>query len=152
VSSMWILLLGCAPKISVDSPVEAVMTAAPVLFDRQALVGELVAAHGEASRARAERGVSQVAALWRAEDGDLAAFVRQAFLSDPAQLDATFARLERVLEQLDGHFNEMGRELRWATDLDLGPLLPVDPLLASVDPSAHSRRTCSARRWRSWRC
>ncbi len=40
-------------------------------------------------------------------------------------------------EQLDGHFNELGRELRWATDLDLGPLLPVDPLLAAYDPSAH---------------
>ena len=96
-----------------------------------------MAKHGEAQRARIERGVEQVAALWREEDGDLAAFVREYFIADPKALDATFARLERIFEQLDGHFNELGRELRWATDLDLGPLLPVDPLLAAYDPSAH---------------
>ncbi|HYH95795.1 hypothetical protein, partial [Hyalangium sp.] len=105
--------------------------------DTSALKAELVAKHGEAQRARIERGVDQVAAQWREEDGDLGAFVREHFLADPKALDATFARLERIFEQLDGHFNELGRELRWATDLDLGPLLPVDPLLAAYDPSAH---------------
>jgi hypothetical protein len=105
--------------------------------DTTALKAELVAKHGEAQRARIERGVEQVAAQWREEDGDLAAFVREHFIADPKALDATFARLERIFEQLDGHFNELGRELRWATDLDLGPLLPVDPLLAAYDPSAH---------------
>lgn len=105
--------------------------------DTAALKAELVAKHGEAQRARIERGVEQVAAQWREEDGDLAAFVREHFIADPKALDATFARMERIFEQLDGHFNELGRELRWATDLDLGPLLPVDPLLAAYDPSAH---------------
>ncbi len=105
--------------------------------DTAALKAELVARHGEAARTRIERGVEQVAALWREEDGDMGAFVREHFIADPKALDATFARLERIFEQLDGHFNEMGRELRWATDLDLGPLLPVDPLLAAYDPSAH---------------
>jgi hypothetical protein len=105
--------------------------------DTAALKAELVAKHGEAQRARIERGVEQVAAQWREEDGELAAFVREHFIADPKALDATFARLERIFEQLDGHFNELGRELRWATDLDLGPLLPVDPLLAAYDPSAH---------------
>ncbi|KFE70278.1 hypothetical protein DB31_5320 [Hyalangium minutum] len=106
-------------------------------LDTAALKAELVAKHGEAQRARIERGVEQVAAQWREEDGDLAAFVREYFIADPKALDDTFARLERIFEQLDGHFNELGRELRWATDLDLGPLLPVDPLLAAYDPSAH---------------
>jgi len=105
--------------------------------DTAALKAELVAKHGEAQRARIERGVEQVAAQWREEDGELAAFVREHFIADPKALDTTFARLERIFEQLDGHFNELGRELRWATDLDLGPLLPVDPLLAAYDPSAH---------------
>lgn len=105
--------------------------------DTAALKAELVAKHGEAQRARIERGVEQVAAQWREEDGDFAAFVREYFIADPKTLDETFARLERIFEQLDGHFNELGRELRWATDLDLGPLLPVDPLLAAYDPSAH---------------
>jgi len=102
-----------------------------------ALEDSLVARHGEAQRERIHRGVAQVAALWREEDGDLAAFVTEHFLSDPARLDATLARLEQALEQLDGHLNEVSRELRRPTDLDLGPLLPVDPLLAAYDPSAH---------------
>jgi hypothetical protein len=105
--------------------------------DTAAVKAELVARHGEAQRARIERGVEQVAVLWREEDGDLAAFVREQFIADPKVLDATFARLERTFEQLDGHFNEVGRELRWNTDLDVGPLLPADPLLAAYDPSAH---------------
>ncbi|WP_369946076.1 hypothetical protein [Vitiosangium sp. GDMCC 1.1324] len=106
--------------------------------DLAALKVELVARHGEAQRARIERGVDQVATLWRAEDGDLAAFAREYFIADEKQLEATLARLETVFEQLDGHLNEMSRELRRPTDLDLGPLLPVDPLLAAYDPSAHS--------------
>ncbi len=35
-------------------------------LDTAALKAELVARHGEAQRARIERGVEQVAALWRA--------------------------------------------------------------------------------------
>ncbi|ATB39222.1 hypothetical protein CYFUS_004663 [Cystobacter fuscus] len=104
---------------------------------RPELVARLVARHGEAHRARIERGVAQVAALWREEDGDLEAFVTEYFIPDEAALDATLARLEQALEQLDGHLNEVGRELRRPTDLDLGPLLPVDALLAAHDPSAH---------------
>ncbi|QRO02041.1 hypothetical protein JRI60_25005 [Archangium violaceum] len=102
-----------------------------------ALKAELVARHGEASRARIERGVDQVATLWRGEDGDLAAFAREHFITDEKQLEATLVRLETAFEQLDGHVNEIGRELRRPTDLDLGPLLPVDPLLAAFDPGAH---------------
>ncbi|MFL5343376.1 MAG: hypothetical protein ACJ8AT_01205 [Hyalangium sp.] len=105
--------------------------------DTGALKAELVVKHGEAQRARIERGVEQVAGLWRPEDGDLAAFARENFISDQKVLDATFERFERIFEQLDGHFNELGRELRWASDVDVGPLLPVDPVMAAYDPSAH---------------
>jgi hypothetical protein len=101
------------------------------------LKAELVKKHGEAARARIERGVDQVAALWRKEDGDLAAFALESFVSDPLVLDATFERFEANLEQLDGHFLEMGRALKRATELDVGPTLQVDPLFAAFDPSAH---------------
>ncbi|HZI16802.1 MAG TPA: hypothetical protein VE153_40925 [Myxococcus sp.] len=106
-------------------------------YDLPALKAELVAKHGEAHRARIDRGVDQVAAQWRPEDGDLAAFAREYFLADAKALDATFTRLERLFEQLDGHMNELNRELQWFTDLDLGPLLPVEPLLAAYDPSSN---------------
>ena len=103
-----------------------------------ALKAELIARHGEAQRARIERGVDQVALTWREEDGDLAAFAREHFIADEKQLEASLARLETAFEQLDGHLNEISRELRRPTDLDLGPLLPVDPLLAAFDPGAHA--------------
>ncbi len=112
------------------------MTAAPVKMDTKPLKAELVKLHGEAQRARIERGVDQVAALWRKEDGDLSAFVREQFVVEPAALDATFARFEENFEQVDGHMLEIGRELRKATELDVGPLLKADPLFAGYDASA----------------
>ncbi len=138
-------LLGCAttppaapqetaPVKSASSP--AAVTA-PKKLDTTALKAELVAKHGEPQRARIERGVDQVAGLWREEDGDLAAFVRESFIADPKVLDATFARFESIFEQLDGHFGEISRELQWASVVDVGPMLPVDPMMAAYDPSAH---------------
>jgi hypothetical protein len=102
--------------------------------------GSLVARHGAGEQARIERGLRQAAALWLPADGDAAAF--EAFTTAQFQpagpaLDALFGRLETVMEQLGGHGAEMGRTLRWWSDLDLGPLTPIDPLLAAWDPSAH---------------
>jgi hypothetical protein len=100
----------------------------------------LLAKHGEAARPRIERGVDQVAALWRSTDGDEAAFVKfleEQFVADPAQLEALLGRLEYALEQLDGHFLEVNRELARWTVLDLGPMLEVDKLLGAYDAGAH---------------
>jgi hypothetical protein len=101
------------------------------------LTAELTARYGAAEKERIARGLGQVASLWRPEDGDMAAFARANYIADPTKRDATLARLESAFEQLDGHFNEIGRELRRPTDLDLGPLLGVDPLLSAFDASAH---------------
>ncbi|MEZ4358545.1 MAG: hypothetical protein R3B48_00075 [Kofleriaceae bacterium] len=97
----------------------------------------LLAKVGEGQRARIERGVDQVAALWQAEDGELAAFVTEQFAATPAELDALFARFEAQLEQVDGLVQESQRALRWHSEVDTGPMLPIDPLFASVDPGAH---------------
>jgi hypothetical protein len=112
-----------------------VLAAAPM--NTKAIEAELVTRHGEAQRARIERGLKQVAALWKKEDGDLAAFAREHFLAEPAEREALLARFETNLEQLDGHLLEIGRELRRATELELGPMLKVDPLFAAYDPAAH---------------
>jgi hypothetical protein len=98
---------------------------------------ELLKKHGESQKQRIDRGVDQIAALWRKEDGDLAAFAMEYFLADPAELDKTFARYEGHFETLDGHFLEIGRGLRTPSDLDLGPLLKVDPMFAAYEPAAH---------------
>jgi hypothetical protein len=102
-------------------------------------VEALVARHGAAQRPRIARGVAQAAAFWRPSDGDARAFeefAREQFVSDPGALDATFSRLEASLAALDGHAVEVNRTLAQGAVLDLGPMLPVDPLLASYDASA----------------
>ena len=101
------------------------------------LVLDLVQKWGEPQRPRIERGVRQVAALWQKTDGDLAAFVREQFVSDEKQLDALVTRMQEVFEQIDGHNNEIQRELRRPLDTDSGPLGPLDTQLGLVDPSSH---------------
>ncbi len=103
-------------------------------------VAALVARHGEAQRARAERGVRQVASLWGPSDGDPAAlrsFVESQFASDPGALTAMLGRFEEALEALDGGFVEQNRALSRHAVLDLGPMMEVDRLLAALDAGAH---------------
>jgi hypothetical protein len=101
---------------------------------------ELVAKYGAAQSARIERGLSQVAEFWRAEDGDAVtfeSFILENFAGDQATLDTLFKRFESLLEQLNGHMQEISREFRQQADLDLGPVLPFDEMFAGYDPSAH---------------
>jgi hypothetical protein len=140
----FLLIVGFAvgALVGPDCPVIAATSAKTTMKpkDLAALKAELVKQHGEAARARIERGVDQVAALWDKQDGseaDLRAFVKENFAGDPKELDRLFARLEANFEQLDGHLLEIGRELRRPSDLDVGPLLKVDPVFAAWDPGAH---------------
>jgi hypothetical protein len=100
----------------------------------------LVAKYGEAQRARAHRGLQQVAQFWRAEDGDAAAFEEFAaknFAGDAETLDALFSRMQFVLESVDGHFTEIGRDIGRQVDLDVGTIYPFDETLYAWSPSAH---------------
>lgn len=122
----------------------ATILASPALAQTQEsmqkLETELVAKYGEAQRTRLQRGMKQVASFWRAEDGDAAAFenlVRTHFAGDPATLDALFNRMQFILESIYGHMTEIGRDLQWQSDLDLGPVYPFDELMAGYSPAAH---------------
>lgn len=104
------------------------------------LENELISKYGEAQRARAQKGLHQVSEFWRTDDGDAKAyedFVATNFAGDQPALDTMFNRFEHLLEQLDGHMHEIGREFRQQTDLDLGPVLPFDEVFGGYDPSAH---------------
>jgi hypothetical protein len=102
---------------------------------------ELVSKYGEGQRSRLQRGLTQVTNFWRTEDGDrevFEQFVRSNFAGDQPTLDAMFARFQHNLEQLDGHMQEIGREFRQQSDLDVGPILSFDELFAGYDASAHT--------------
>ena len=104
------------------------------------LEAELAAKYGESARPAIRRGLAQAAEFWRAEDGDAAAFAemtRTYYAGDKATRDALFSRMEFALESYDGHINEIARDFRWQSDLDLGPIYPFDEILAGYDPSAH---------------
>jgi hypothetical protein len=109
--------------------------------DSQArLVQELVAKHGEAQQKRLMQGMKQVSEFWRAEDGNATAFeefVRTNFAGDQTTLDVMFNRFQYLLEQLNGHMAEIGREFRQQSDLDMGPIYPYDEVFAGYAPAAH---------------
>ena len=107
---------------------------------RSKLMQELSSQYGDAQRPALERGLDQAASFWRPEDGDAATFedfARANYAGEPAARDSMFARFERLLEALDGHMNEIGREFREQADLDRGPILPFDETFAAYSPSAH---------------
>ncbi len=104
------------------------------------LENELTAKYGAQQKPRLERGLHQVAEFWRADDGDATVFeefVRTNFAGDQITLDTMFNRFQSMLEQLDGHMQEIRREFNQQSDLDLGPVLPFDEVFAGYDPSAH---------------
>ena len=62
----------------------------------------------QSSAFRIERGVEQVAALWRESDGDevvFKEFCSNYFIADPESLDTLFNTLSKNYEVLFGHLN-----------------------------------------------
>ncbi len=130
-----LLLPAPLPRAAASSTGGAALEAAA-----QAARASLLARHGEAESERIDRGVAQVQALWRAEDGDaasFAAFVEQEFLPRGEALDASFARFEFALERMGGYLTSLARDLRRGVDLEIGPILPLDRRLAAYSPGAH---------------
>ncbi len=130
----------CPKKVAKPADVVTAPGAATAALDPAVIAAAkaaLLAAHGNAHRARIERGVDQVAALWRPTDGDLVGFCTAQFVAAPADVDALFARMEAQFEQIDGHVIELERTMRWDSDVDTGAMLAVDPLFAGYAPGAH---------------
>jgi len=137
------MLASCHPSNDSRKPDEVprVSTGANRPGSEDDVVSALVRKHGEGQRARIEQGLKQVRLLWRKEDGDAKAqqaFAEEWFRSDAKDLDALLARFEYVLEQVDGYFLDLGREMRSFSELELGPQLPIDDVFAGLDLSAHA--------------
>lgn len=135
-------LLGCrtVPERAAPPSDSTIAPERAALPTEASLVDRLVKRHGEAVRARAERGVKQVLAFWRPADGDgasLEAFVDKAFVPDAAGQTALLERFSKAFEQLDGHLLEIGRAWRSWSELEVGPQLPVDERFAAFDVGAH---------------
>ncbi len=106
----------------------------------QAIVDSLVAKHGDAERARIEKGVKQAAFLWREADGKpehFADFCKENFVSGEAGLKQLFDKLSYGYEMLYGHFMLLNKQLMRPLHLDWGPVTRVDELFGAFSPSAH---------------
>lgn len=131
-------VLVAAPKVTAKSQQEIRPMFTPK--DLDAAVAAVTKAIPKAEPASVRRGVSQVALFWRADDGDakaLAAFCAENYAADDATRLALLERFEKALESVGGHRVALTRTLRERMDLDLGPQLPVDLLLATLDPFDH---------------
>jgi hypothetical protein len=101
---------------------------------------QLIEKYGEAAAFRIERGVNQVASLWRDADGTSAefeSFVMENFVADDEKLQLLYSRLERNFEVLNGHFHKMDVLLKEPLHLEGPPIEEVDMLFGSYNPSAH---------------
>ena len=117
-----------------ESPSATQAEAAPRIAER------VIGRHGARDAERIRQGVRQVAERWWPSDGsesDLASFCEETWLPGEDARERLATRLEESLELVDGHLHEMHRELSRRTDLDLGPLDPVDLMLQRVDIAAH---------------
>ena len=90
--------------------------------------------------ARMERGVTQAAALWIAEDGsasDFKQFVLDNFVNDEEERERLFFSISMHFEILLGHLNRMNQQMMRPLHLDLGPITKIDVLMGGFNPFAH---------------
>lgn len=135
-----LMIFAASAVLSVVGPVGSAQAAFLDEARIKATVEAYAATGAEDQIARFERGVRQVAGLWREEDGsadDFDRFCRENFIADSALLQQTADHLEAAFAGINGYFEMMGRDLTWNLDVDTGPILPIDYLLAQYSPSAH---------------
>ncbi len=101
---------------------------------------ELIDKYGVSQSTRIQKGLKQTAGFWREEDGNadiFENFILTNFAGDQATLDVMFNRFENLLEQLNGHLNEISLSFREQSELDHGPIYPYDETFAAYSPGAH---------------
>jgi len=104
------------------------------------VIAQLKDSLGEDHAFRIERGVKQVAALWREQDGsedDFTQFCKTSFVADTTGLSSLFATLERNFEVLGGYYHKMDVALKEPLQLEGPDITPVDMLFGSYNASAH---------------
>ncbi|WP_294082405.1 hypothetical protein, partial [Proteiniphilum sp. UBA5384] len=106
----------------------------------ETVVKQLKDSLGESHAFRIERGVWQVADLWRETDGtvdDFSDFCKNSFISDTAELSRMFNTLERNLEIIYGYYHKIDVMLKAPLQLEGPEITPVDMMFGGYDVSAH---------------
>lgn len=104
------------------------------------VINDLTDKYPNIDKNRIQKGVTQVAELWRRSDGDEADFVdfcMNKFVADPQKLDELFSSLEYYFEQIGGNFNSLNLALKEKLHLDKGEITDLDLIFGGYDPAAH---------------
>ncbi len=104
------------------------------------VISELTEKHGEQKKDLIQRGVTQVASLWKEEDGSpemFQSFCIENFQGEEKARKDLFKTLSRNYEQIWGHFNNLSLELNKPLHLDAGPITQADVMFGSFSPGAH---------------
>jgi hypothetical protein len=95
---------------------------------------------GDSQKFRIERGVNQVANLWRTSDGtfdEFNTFCEERFVADAAELETLFNKLSYGFEVLNGNFLKINKDLMRPLHLDMGPITQIDMMFGGFSASAH---------------
>ena len=135
IFALLISLAACEPN-------KKTMQTSPFITDAKAseVIKQLNDSLGEAATFRIERGVRQVAGLWRETDGtpkEFAEFCKSNFVADEAQIDKLFGKLERNFEVFDGYFHKMDVLLKEPLQLEGDEITPVDMMFGGYNVSSH---------------
>ncbi|MBI5219796.1 MAG: hypothetical protein HY958_12785 [Bacteroidia bacterium] len=110
------------------------------IIEKQAVDSTLVALtkkYGQVNRAKFEKSVPQLAALWQEKDGDAKKFKEFCvanFVNTETDLDKLFSRLSTNFETLYGFYNKISTDLKLPIHLDMGELLPIDEMFGGYEP------------------
>ncbi len=119
-------------------PVEGVKTMPEATITK--VINALTEKCGQQATARIEKGVRQVARLWRKSDGcpgTFEKFCMQNFFKDEAEREIVFKKMSGYYEVLWGNLTKITLDLKKTLDLDIGPIYPIDEAFGSYSPSAH---------------
>lgn len=104
------------------------------------VIAQLKEEKNEADAFRIERGVTQVANLWRESDGNVDEFVQfcqSSFISDADELETLFTKLESNFEILYGYFHKIDAGLKMQLHVEGPPIESVDMMFGSYNAAAH---------------
>ncbi|MCX6320994.1 MAG: hypothetical protein NTX93_04205 [Bacteroidia bacterium] len=87
-----------------------------------------------------EKGVKHAASLWREGDGtpvDFSEFVKENYISDPANRKMVFNKITRYIESLNGNYNEITLDLRKTLDEAIGEIDDIDRMFGNYSVGSH---------------
>lgn len=143
VMIMSIILISCTKPKHNQLPMEQNGDKSMEFLNQNTIdktIHELIKKYPDSYKKKIEKGVTQVAKVWRTIDGNEEEFEKYCldnFISDKVLYDKIFLRLSDNFESLWGNFNRITLDLNHALHLTNYEKFPIDDLFGAFNPSAH---------------